>query len=167
MANWETILETDNFIVVYDKANAKYRVSCFEDYHFVDDVMFDALILLGMFYSFRTWEEPFVDEESNEKVQICRYEILNTSIFPFNVEECQRLFKKICSLNYNGELFHIENNAGLVFCLLFLFPFYFLYSANSAAPITPEKSPNCAFSNFILTAGVGSALIFAISVECL
>ena len=42
MTNWETILETDSFIVDYDKTNAKYRVSSFEDNHFVDDVVFDA-----------------------------------------------------------------------------------------------------------------------------
>ena len=47
MVNWETILETDNFIVDYDKSQAKYRVSYFEDNHFVDECKFDAPIVHG------------------------------------------------------------------------------------------------------------------------
>jgi hypothetical protein len=40
--NWETIaLVDDNFIVEYDKTRGIYRVSYFEDNHFVDDVIFD------------------------------------------------------------------------------------------------------------------------------
>ena len=39
-----------------------------------------------------------------------------------------------------------------------------LYSDNKAAPITPEKSPNCAFANLILHDGVGKDLILAICV---
>ena len=40
--NWKTIaLVDDNFIVEYDKTRGIYRVSYFEDNHFVDDVIFD------------------------------------------------------------------------------------------------------------------------------
>lgn len=42
MTNWETIAQTEDFIIDYDKTRAMYRVSYFEDNHFVDDVMFDA-----------------------------------------------------------------------------------------------------------------------------
>ena len=58
MANWETILETDNFIVDYDKTNAKYRVSYFEDNHFVDDCEFTAPVVHG------EWE--FVGQDDND-----------------------------------------------------------------------------------------------------
>ena len=36
------ILETDDWIVDYCKETNRYRVSYFEDFHFVDDVLFDA-----------------------------------------------------------------------------------------------------------------------------
>ena len=36
------ILETDDWIVEYDAENHRYRVSYFQDYHFVDEVLFDA-----------------------------------------------------------------------------------------------------------------------------
>ena len=47
------------------------------------------------------------------------------------------------------------------------YDFYLRYSFSNAAPITPEKSPNLAFANLTLTAGVGNAFIFAISIEWL
>lgn len=36
------IYENDNFIVEYDKENKRYRVSYFEDNHWVDECYFDA-----------------------------------------------------------------------------------------------------------------------------
>ena len=36
------ILENDDWIVEYDLENNKYRVGYFQDYHFVDQVLFDA-----------------------------------------------------------------------------------------------------------------------------
>ena len=36
------ILETDDWVVEYDAENNQYRVSYFQDYHFVDEVWFDA-----------------------------------------------------------------------------------------------------------------------------
>ena len=36
------ILENDNWIVDYDIEKKKYRVSYFEDSHFVDEIWFDA-----------------------------------------------------------------------------------------------------------------------------
>ena len=36
------ILETDDWIVEYDIQNNQYRVGYFQDYHFVDEVLFDA-----------------------------------------------------------------------------------------------------------------------------
>ena len=39
---WERIQEGEDSIVEYDKERGMYRVSFFEDNHFVDDVMFDA-----------------------------------------------------------------------------------------------------------------------------
>ena len=36
------ILETDDWVVEYDAKNNQYRVSYFQDYHFVDEVWFDA-----------------------------------------------------------------------------------------------------------------------------
>lgn len=46
MASWEDrfvrILETDEWVVDYDKEKRKYRISYFEDFHFVDEVWFDA-----------------------------------------------------------------------------------------------------------------------------
>lgn len=42
MFNWETIAQPEDFIIEYDKNSNIYRVSYFEDNHFVDGVMFDA-----------------------------------------------------------------------------------------------------------------------------
>ena len=39
--NWEQIAEIEDFIIEYDKSRGMYRVSYFEDNHFVDDVVFD------------------------------------------------------------------------------------------------------------------------------
>lgn len=36
------ILENDDWVVEYDAENNQYRVSYFQDYHFVDEVLFDA-----------------------------------------------------------------------------------------------------------------------------
>ena len=36
------ILENDDWIVEYDAENNRYRVSYFQDNHFVDEVLFDT-----------------------------------------------------------------------------------------------------------------------------
>ena len=36
------ILDTDDWVVEYDVENNQYRVSYFQDYHFVDEILFDA-----------------------------------------------------------------------------------------------------------------------------
>ena len=36
------ILDTDDWVVEYDIENNQYRVSYFQDYRFVDDVLFDV-----------------------------------------------------------------------------------------------------------------------------
>ena len=36
------ILDTDDWVVEYDAENNRYRVSYFQDYHFVDEILFDA-----------------------------------------------------------------------------------------------------------------------------
>ena len=36
------ILENDDWIVEYDAENNQYRVSYFQDNHFVDEVLFDG-----------------------------------------------------------------------------------------------------------------------------
>ena len=36
------ILETDDWIVEYNIENSQYRVGYFQDYHFVDQILFDA-----------------------------------------------------------------------------------------------------------------------------
>ena len=41
MTKWEDIVITEDFIVQYDKARGMYRVSYFQDNHFIDDVVFD------------------------------------------------------------------------------------------------------------------------------
>ena len=35
-------LDTDDCVVEYDAENNQYRVSYFQDYHFVDEVLFNA-----------------------------------------------------------------------------------------------------------------------------
>ena len=42
MSNLIRILETDDWVVDYDKGRGMYRVSKFEDYHFKDEIWFDA-----------------------------------------------------------------------------------------------------------------------------
>ena len=39
---WKTIFSTDTYIVDYDKKNKMYRVSWFEDGHFLDECCFTA-----------------------------------------------------------------------------------------------------------------------------
>ena len=36
------ILDTDDWVVEYDAENNQYRVSYFQDYHFVDEILFNA-----------------------------------------------------------------------------------------------------------------------------
>ena len=36
------ILETDDWVIEYDAENNQYRVSYFQDYHFVDEILFDG-----------------------------------------------------------------------------------------------------------------------------
>jgi hypothetical protein len=43
MTNWEQIAQTEDFVIEYDKERAMYRVSYFQDNHFVDDVIFDEV----------------------------------------------------------------------------------------------------------------------------
>ena len=40
---WELIIETDDFVVEYDKTENTYRVSYFEDEHFVTDIKFKGV----------------------------------------------------------------------------------------------------------------------------
>lgn len=42
MSDLIRILETEDWIVDYDKENKKYRVSYFNGNHFVDEIWFDA-----------------------------------------------------------------------------------------------------------------------------
>ena len=42
MDRFVRILESDDWIIDYDKEKRKYRVSYFEDFHFVDEIWFDA-----------------------------------------------------------------------------------------------------------------------------
>lgn len=46
MASWENkfvrILEKDEWVVDYDKEKKRYRVSYFEEFHFCDEIWFDA-----------------------------------------------------------------------------------------------------------------------------
>ena len=42
MSNWITITQTKDFIIDYDKTTNMYRVSYFQDNHFVDDIIFNA-----------------------------------------------------------------------------------------------------------------------------
>ena len=37
------ILENDDWVVEYDAENHRYRVTYFQDNHFVDDVLFDEV----------------------------------------------------------------------------------------------------------------------------
>lgn len=61
MAIWEDkfvrILETDEWVVDYDKEKRKYRVSYFEEFHFCDEIWFDA------------YEEKEVDDRINKIVE--------------------------------------------------------------------------------------------------
>ena len=41
MSSWEQIAQTEDFIIEYDKTRRMYRVSYFQDNHFVDDIVFD------------------------------------------------------------------------------------------------------------------------------
>ena len=38
--NWTTLKETENWIIDYDPNKGRYRISYFEDGHFVDEVIF-------------------------------------------------------------------------------------------------------------------------------
>ena len=53
MDRFVRILESDDWIIDYDKDKRKYRVSYFEGFHFVDEIWFDA------------YEEKEVDERTS------------------------------------------------------------------------------------------------------
>ena len=42
MSKFVRILETDEWVIDYDKEKRKYRVSYFEEFHFCDEIWFDA-----------------------------------------------------------------------------------------------------------------------------
>lgn len=50
MSNMKTIFQNDDFIVDYNEATNEYRVSYFEDNHFVDDCKFSAFVRHGRWY---------------------------------------------------------------------------------------------------------------------
>lgn len=55
-----------------------------------------AIVLIGMYKSWHTWEEPFTDEETGETVVITRNEILSTPLFASTEDEAKALFEQIC-----------------------------------------------------------------------
>ena len=40
---FNTIAETENFVIEYDRQRGMYRVSYFEDNHFIDECFFDEV----------------------------------------------------------------------------------------------------------------------------
>ena len=55
-----------------------------------------AIVLIGMYKSWHTWEEPFTDEDTGETVVITRNEILSTPLFASTEDEAKVLFEQIC-----------------------------------------------------------------------
>lgn len=52
----KTIFQNDDFIIDYNEENNKYRVSYFEDNHFVDDCEFNGFMRHGEWIPIRTLE---------------------------------------------------------------------------------------------------------------
>ena len=48
------ILDTDDWVIEYDAENNRYRVSYFQDNHFVDEVLFDAYEVKAVSYTHLT-----------------------------------------------------------------------------------------------------------------
>lgn len=51
MSNWIQIVNTDDFMVDYDKTKNMYRVSYFQDNHYVDEIVFKGYNLLSSGYA--------------------------------------------------------------------------------------------------------------------
>ena len=80
------ILETDDWIVDYDKETNRYRVSYFEDFHFVDDVLFDAyegketnkpLSVVKYLQKIELPECKWSDEEIKEMIEQAKQNLIN------------------------------------------------------------------------------------------
>ena len=56
----------------------------------------DCIVLVGMYRSWRTWEESFTDEDTGETVTVERHEILTTPLFESHEGEAEALLEKVC-----------------------------------------------------------------------
>lgn len=57
----------------------------------------DCIVLVGMYNSWRIWEELFTDEDTGETVTVERHEILDTPLFESHEGEAEALLKKVCT----------------------------------------------------------------------
>ena len=97
MASWEDkfvrILESDDWIIDYDREKRKYRVSYFEDFHFVDEIWFD------------TYEDREVrDKEIATPIKRFDgyYRDIQRSWWAGNCPRCNQMI----SYNFNGDVYN-------------------------------------------------------------
>lgn len=66
-----------------------------------DSAIFNAILLWGMYNSFHSWEEKFVDEDTKEETMITRWEIRDTPLFEMGADKEAELFAKLYNWDYD------------------------------------------------------------------
>ena len=72
--------------------------------------IYDAILLWGMYNSFHTLPETFVDEDTKEKIVITRLELHNTPLFEMDADNEARLFARLYNSEYRREWNNMHKN---------------------------------------------------------
>ena len=81
-----------------EQADDKYRT------------IYNAILLWGMYNSFHTMPETFVDEETKEEVLITRLELRDTPLFEMGADKEAVLFAKLYNSEYDREWNNMHKN---------------------------------------------------------
>ena len=72
-----------------------------------------AIVLAGMHANWKSWTEPFTDEETGKTIVITRGEVTSAPLFASTTEESKRLFEEICQKHrfiYSREIVFLLNS---------------------------------------------------------
>ena len=72
--------------------------------------IFNAILLWGMYNSFHSWEEKFVDEDTKEETMITRWEIRDTPLFEMEADEEMKLFARLYNTEYGRSCSYKNKN---------------------------------------------------------
>ena len=72
--------------------------------------IYDAILLWGMYNSFHTLPETFVDEDTKEEIVITRLELQDTPLFEMDANNEARLFARLYNTEYRREWNNMNKN---------------------------------------------------------